>query len=146
VEISIGRTERMDLVSLVVHGLIIATAGVTLMFSTNIYVIGIFSILMIALLINVIILDRCTFCNPEENIPVLNITPTKLINRVLGISNEVPVKDLEKIITAFFAAGFLGKFAILLLFEAYKGTSYSEYCKSFPYKDGIHSYIYHYLN
>jgi hypothetical protein len=134
------------LISLIVHGLLIATAGVTLLFSTNIYVIGTFSVIMVALMINAIILDRCTFCNPEEMLPVLNTTPTKLINRILGISNEVPVKDLEKIITAFFAVGFLGKFVILLLFEAYKGSSYSEYCKSFPYKSGVHSYIYHYLN
>ena len=136
----------INLVSLKAHGLLIDTAAVTLLFSTNIYVIGTFSVIMVALMINIIILDRCTFCDPEETLPVLNITPTKLLNRVLGISNEVPVKDLEKIITAFFAAAFLGKFAILLLFEAYKGTSYSEYCKSFPYKSGVHSYIYHYLN
>jgi flagellar biosynthesis protein FlhB len=135
-----------QLISLGVHGLIIATAFVTLLFSTNIYVVGTFSVIMVAMMINAIILDRCTFCDPEETLPVLNTTPTKLINRVFGISNEVPIKDLEKIIMAFFAAGFLGKFAILLLFEAYKGTSYSEYCKSFPYKNGIHSYIYHYLN
>jgi hypothetical protein len=135
-----------QLISLGVHGLIIATAFVTLLFSTNIYVVGTFSVIMVAMMINAIILDRCTFCDPEESLPVLNTTPTKLINRVFGISNEVPIKDLEKIIMAFFAAGFLGKFAILLLFEAYKGTSYSEYCKSFPYKNGIHSYIYHYLN
>ena len=118
------------LISLAVHGLLIGT----------------FSVIMVALMINIIILDRCTFCDPEEMLPVLNTTPTKLLNRVLGISNEVPIKDLEKIITAFFAVGFIGKFAILLLFEAYKGSSYSEYCKSFPYKSGIHSYIYHYLN
>ena len=134
------------LISLLVHGLIITTASVTLLFSTNVYVVGTFSVIMVALMINVIIMDRCTFCDPEEMLPVLNTTPTKLINRILGISNEVPVKDLEKIITAFFAVGFLGKFAVLLLFEGYKGTSYSEYCKSFPYKNGIHSYIYRYLN
>ena len=135
-----------NLVSLIAHGLLIATASITLLFSTNIYVIGTFGVIMTALMINIIILDRCTFCNPEETLPVLNTTPTKLLNRVLGINNEVPVKDLEKIITAFFAVGFVGKFVILLLFEAYKGSSYSEYCKSFPYKNGVHSYIYHYLN
>jgi hypothetical protein len=134
------------LISLIIHAFIITTASITLLFSTNIYVVGTFSVIMVAMMINVIIMDRCTFCDPEEILPILNTTPTKLINRVLGISNEVAVKDLEKIITAFFAVGFVGKFAALLLFEAYKGSSYSEYCKSFPYKNGIYSYIYHYLN
>jgi hypothetical protein len=135
-----------ELSILLLHILIIATAGLTAVFSTNIYVIGIFSFIMVALLIHTIILDRCTICNPEENLPVLNTTPTKLVNQMLGISNEIQMKELEKIIVALFAIGFIGKFAVLLLFEAYKGKSYNEYICNFKHQGDLHSYIYQYLN
>jgi len=135
-----------ELFIFLVHILIIATAGITAVFSTNIYVIGIFSFIMVALLIHTIVLDRCTICNPEENLPVLNTTPTKLVNQLLGISDEIQMKELEKIIVALFAMGFIGKFAVLLLFEAYKGKSYNEYICSFRHQGDLHSYIYQYLN
>ena len=135
-----------DLLILFLHILLIATAGLTAVFSTNIYVIGIFSFIMVALLIHTIVLDRCTICNPEENLPVLNTTPTKLVNQLLGISDEIQMKELEKIIVALFAVGFIGKFAVLLLFESYKGVSYSDYICNFKHKEDIHSYIYQYLN
>jgi hypothetical protein len=135
-----------ELLILLLHILIIATAGITAVFSTNIYVIGIFSFIMVALLIHTIVLDRCTICDPEENLPVLNTTPTKLINQMLGISNEIHMKELEKIMVALFAIGFIGKFAVLLLFEAYKGKSYNEYICSFGHKGDMHSMIYQYLN
>jgi hypothetical protein len=135
-----------NLAILLVHIAIIATAALTALFSNNIYVIGVFSCIMIALLIHTIILDRCTICDPEENLPVLNTTPTKLINMVLGISNEIHMKELEKIIVGLFALAFIGKFAILLLFESYKGVSYSDYLRGFSHKGDIHEYIYRYLN
>jgi len=135
-----------NLAILLVHIAIIATAALTALFSNNIYVIGIFSCIMIALLIHTIILDRCTICDPEENLPVLNTTPTKLINMLLGINNEIQMKELEKIVVALFALAFLGKFAILLLFECYKGVSYSDYLRGFSHKGDIHEYIYRYLN
>jgi hypothetical protein len=135
-----------NLAILLVHIGIIATAALTVLFSNNIYVIGAFSFIMIALLIHTIILDRCTICDPEENLPVLNTTPTKLINMLLGINNEIQMKELEKIVVALFALAFLGKFAILLLFESYKGVSYSDYLRGFSHKGDIHEYIYRYLN
>jgi len=135
-----------DLAILLLHIAVIATAGLTAVFSTNIYVIGVFAFIMVALLIHTIVLDRCTICNPEENLPVLNTTPTKLVNQLLGISNEIHMKELEKIVVALFAVGFIGKFAVLLLFEAYKGVSYSDYIRGFNHKGDLHSYIYQYLN
>jgi len=135
-----------DLLVLLLHIAIIATAGLTAVFSTNIYVIGVFSFIMVALLIHTIVLDRCTICNPEENLPVLNTTPTKLVNQLLGISDEIQMKELEKIIVALFAVAFIGKFAVLLLFESYKGVSYSDYIRGFNHKGDVHSYIYQYLN
>jgi len=139
----------MDLTNLLIllgHILIIATAGLTLLFSTNIYVIGTFSFIMVALLIHTIVLDRCTICNPEENLPVINTTPTKLVNQLLGISDDIHMKELEKIIVAAFAVAFISKFAILLLFESYKGVSYSDYLRGFNHKGDVHSVIYQYLN
>jgi len=139
----------MDLTNLLIllgHILIIATAGLTLLFSTNIYVIGTFSFIMVALLIHTIVLDRCTICNPEENLPVLNTTPTKLVNQLLGISDDIHMKELEKIIVAAFAIAFISKFAVLLLFESYKGVSYSDYLRGFNHKGDVHSIIYQYLN
>jgi hypothetical protein len=121
-----------DFLILVVHILVIATAGLTLIFSTNIYVIGIFAFIMVALLIHTIILDRCTFCNPEERIPVINISPTKLVNQSLGVSSEIPLKDIEKIIIAVFGTLFLGKFGILLLVECGLNVSYDKFCNSLP--------------
>jgi ATP-dependent exoDNAse (exonuclease V) alpha subunit len=53
---------------------------------------------MIALLVHTIILDRCTFCNPEERIPLLNVSPNKLVNQLLGINDEIPLKEIEKIV------------------------------------------------
>ena len=135
-----------NLAILLVHIAIIATAALTALFSNNIYVIGAFSCIMIALLIHTIILDRCTICDPEENLPVVNTTPTKLINMLLGISNEIHMKELEKIVVALFALTFIGKFAILLAFESYKGVSYSDYLRGFSHKGDIHEYIYRYLN
>jgi hypothetical protein len=135
-----------DMLVLLLHIALIATAGLTAVFSTNIYVIGIFSFIMVALLIHTIVLDRCTICNPEENLPVLNTTPTKLVNQLLGISDEIQMKELEKIIVALFAIGFIGKFGVLLLFEAYKGKSYNDYICSFKHQGDLHSYIYQYLN
>ena len=135
-----------NLAILLVHIAIIATAALTALFSNNIYVIGVFSCIMIALLIHTIFLDRCTICDPEENLPVLNTTPTKLINMLLGISNEIHMKELEKIVVALFALAFIGKFAILLAFESYKGVSYSDYLRGFSHKGDIHEYIYRYLN
>ena len=139
----------MDLTNLLIllgHILIIATAGLTLLFSTNIYVIGTFSFIMVALLIHTIVLDRCTICNPEENLPVLNTTPTKLVNQLLGISDDIHMKELEKIIVAAFAIAFISKFAVLLVFESYKGVSYSDYLRGFNHKGDVHSVIYQYLN
>ena len=135
-----------NLAILLVHIAIIATAALTVLFSNNIYVIGVFSCIMIALLIHTIILDRCTICDPEENLPVLNTTPTKLINMILGINNEIQMKELEKIVVALFALAFIGKFAILLAFESYKGVSYSDYLRGFSHKGDLHEYIYRYLN
>ena len=139
----------MDLTNLLIllgHILIIATAGLTLLFSTNIYVIGTFSFIMVALLIHTIVLDRCTICNPEENLPVINTTPTQLVNQLLGISDDIHMKELEKIVVAAFAVAFISKFAILLLFESYKGVSYSDYLRGFNHKGDVHSVIYQYLN
>jgi len=139
----------MDLTNLLIllgHILIIATAGLTLLFSTNIYVIGTFSFIMVALLIHTIVLDRCTICNPEENLPVINTTPTQLVNQLLGISDDIHMKELEKIVVAAFAVAFISKFAILLLFEFYKGVSYSDYLRGFNHKGDVHSVIYQYLN
>ena len=116
----------------ILHILIGATAGLTLIFSTNIYVIGIFAFIMIALLVHTIILDRCTFCNPEERIPVINVSPTKLVNQSLGISGEIPLKDIEKIIIALFGTLFLGKFGILLLVECGLNVSYDRFCNTLP--------------
>jgi len=135
-----------NLLILVVHIVIIATAALTLLFSTNIYVIGTFAFIMVALLIHTILLDRCTLCDPEEALPVLNTTPTKLVNQILGISAEIHMKELEKIIVALFAAAFLTKFGILLLFESYKGKTYVEYIRGFSHKNDAHEYIYYYLN
>ena len=122
----------IDLIILGIHILILATAGLTLIFSTNIYVVGIFAFIMIALLIHTIILDRCTFCNPEEAIPIVNVTPTKLINQTLGISNEIPIKDIEKIVIAVLTAAFLGKFGVLLLVECGLNISYDTFCNRLP--------------
>jgi len=135
-----------NLLILLVHIVIIATAALTLLFSTNIYVIGTFAFIMIALLIHTILLDRCTLCDPEETLPVINTTPTKLVNQILGLSDEIHMKELEKIIVALFAAAFLTKFGILLLFESYKGKTYAEYIRGFSHKDDVHEYIYYYLN
>ena len=129
-----------NLAILLVHIAIIATAALTVLF------IGVFSCIMIALLIHTIVLDRCTICDPEENLPVLNTTPTKLINMILGINNEIQMKELEKIVVALFALAFIGKFSILLLFECYKGVSYSDYLRGFSHKGDLHEYIYRYLN
>jgi len=135
-----------NLLILVAHIVIIATAALTLLFSTNIYVVGTFAFIMVALLIHTILLDRCTLCDPEETLPVINTTPTKLVNQILGLSDEIQMKELEKIIVALFAAAFLTKFGILLLFECYKGKTYAEYIRGFSHKDDVHEYIYYYLN
>ena len=121
-----------DFVILVAHILVIATAGITLIFSTNIYVIGIFAFIMIALLVHTIILDRCTFCNPEERIPIINVSPTKLVNQSLGINDEIPLKEIEKIVIAVVGIAFLGKFGILLLVECGLNVSYDKFCNTLP--------------
>ena len=121
-----------DFLILVAHILIIATAGITLIFSTNIYVIGIFAFIMIALLVHTIILDRCTFCNPEERIPIINVSPTKLVNQSLGINDEIPLKEIEKIVIAVVGIAFLGKFGILLLVECGLNVSYDKFCNTLP--------------
>jgi len=121
-----------DFLILVIHILVIATAGITLIFSTNIYVIGIFAFIMVALLVHTIILDRCTFCNPEERIPVINVSPTKLVNQSLGISNEIHLKEIEKIVIAVIGVAFLGKFGILLLVECGLDMPYEKFCNTLP--------------
>ena len=121
-----------DFLILVAHILVIATAGITLIFSTNIYVIGIFAFIMIALLVHTIILDRCTFCNPEERIPLLNVSPTKLVNQLLGINADMPLKDVEKIVIAVAGVAFLGKFGILLLVECGLNMPYEKFCNTLP--------------
>ena len=121
-----------DFLILVAHILVIATAGITLIFSTNIYVIGIFAFIMVALLVHTIILDRCTFCNPEERIPIINVSPTKLVNQSLGINGDIPLKDIEKIVIAVVGVAFLGKFGILLLVECGLNVSYDKFCNTLP--------------
>jgi hypothetical protein len=87
---------------------------------------------MIALLVHTIILDRCTFCNPEERIPLLNVSPTKLVNQLLGINSDIPLKDVEKIVIAIAGVAFLGKFGILLLVECGLDMPYEKFCNTLP--------------
>lgn len=102
---------------LLLHLAMVIVSGGTLLFSDNLYVIGIMTVIVGMVFTGCLAFDGCIVSKVEAPLPLLNVTPTELVKKGLWLGDSLRLQDIEKLLLGLTLIAFVAKFGILYFVE-----------------------------
>lgn len=115
---------------MIVHLIIVFVVGITVMISTNKYILLLLFAGVALIYLQTLVLDGCIASKIEGNIPFVGERANDIVLAFFGLSpHEISIPNLEKILVGF-TLFFVGvKLGAILIFEGiYHQTFYNQMC------------------
>jgi len=109
------------------HILCIITSAYILLFSNNLTVILIFTIIVAAIFLQTLVYDGCILAKFEKGIPHIDNLSTIL--KTFTCTN-IPTNDIEKILVGITLLGYVGKLIVLGVLQVAYNQSWLEFVTS----------------
>ena len=133
-------------VFILIHMGMVTVSGVLLMFSNNVTVLGIMTVILLVVFCSCVYFDGCITTKAEDPLPYVNMKPTEVIKQALFVDNDITMSDMEKVLIGLTLAAYSVKTGILLVLRDVYGLSYSRFLAFLAnQKTPYGTFIYHLL-
>jgi len=112
---------------ILVHLAMVSVSGVIVLFSNNIVVLGVMTVLVFLVFCSCVYFDGCITTKAEDPLPFINLKPTEIIKRVFFVSDSTQISDIEKIMIGLTLVAYGAKFSVLFALQLLFGMSYMRF-------------------
>lgn len=126
---------------LLLHLVMVTISGATLLFSDNLFVIGVMMVIVGFVWTACFHFDGCVVSKVEGVLPIVGVTPTQLVKAGFLLNEQVPLKEIEKILLGLTFVGFVAKFGVLLAIETTEQQPFATVVARLGKSKGLGKYL-----
>ena len=121
---------------IIIHLAMVSVSGAVLLFSTNLTVLTIVTLIVLVMFCACVYFDGCLTTKAEDVLPIIEIKPTEVVKRVFFVDNAIEMKDMEKVLIGLTLVAYLSKVAILYTLRELYGMTYMRFLSTLAAQKG----------
>ena len=130
---------------LLLHIAMVIVSGGTLLFSDNLYVIGVMTVIVGMVFAGCLFFDGCIVSRVEGPLPILDVTPTELVKKSLWLGDSLRLQDIEKLLLGLTLIAFASKFGVLYFVETTERRPFATVVARLGKTKGFGKHLHHVL-